>query len=196
MFKVLKEKILSTLTNDETSDKKSDFLMGALSFAESSFFPIPPDFFIFPLVVKKPTRWFRLAMIVSATSVLGGLFGYLIGFSLFETIGRPIVAFYNLESEMAKIGEIFYENDFLAIFLSALTPIPYKVFTIAAGLFHTNLWHFILASIIGRSARFFAVAYAGKFFGEKYGNLIVKYFNWMTAIIGAGVIIFLIFQFT
>jgi membrane protein YqaA with SNARE-associated domain len=193
-LKNLREKILDLLYKEENSEKKSNLLMGALSFAESSFFPIPPDFFIFPLVIRKPERWLKMAVIVTISSVIGGLFGYLIGFTFFEWIGKPLVAFYHLESRVNEVGVLFQKNAFLAIFTAAFTPIPYKVFTIAGGLFEINIFSFILASILGRGGRFFAVSYASKFFGKRFGEIAIKYFNWITALVAFVVVTFFIMQ--
>ncbi len=193
-IKKIKEKILNLLYKEEDSEKRSNFLMGALSFAESSFFPIPPDFFIFPLVMRKPERWLRIAIIVTVSSVAGGLFGYFIGFVFFEFLGKPLVALYHLENQIEIVGDLFQKNAFLAIFTAAFTPIPYKVFTIAGGLFEINLFSFILASVLGRGGRFFMVSYASKIFGKKFGEIAIKYFNWITGLVAMAVIIFLIMQ--
>lgn len=193
-IKNIKVKILNLLYKEEDSLKRSNFLMGALSFAESSFFPIPPDFFIFPLVIRRPERWLKMALIVTISSVVGGMFGYLIGFVFFEFLGRPLIAFYHLENQIQVVGDLFEKNAFLAIFTAAFTPIPYKVFTIAGGLFQINLFSFILASILGRGGRFFAVSYASKFFGKKFGEVAIKYFNWITALIAFVVIVFVLMQ--
>jgi membrane protein YqaA with SNARE-associated domain len=193
-IKNIKIKILDLLYKEEDSLKRSNFLMGALSFAESSFFPIPPDFFIFPLVMRKPERWFKMALIVTISSVVGGLFGYLIGFVFFEFLGKPLIAFYHLENQIQVVGNLFKQNAFLAIFTAAFTPIPYKVFTIAGGLFQINLFSFVIASILGRGGRFFAVSYASKFFGKRFGEVAIKYFNWITALIAFVVIVFVLMQ--
>lgn len=193
-IKNIKTKILDLLYKEEDSLKRSNFLMGALSFAESSFFPIPPDFFIFPLVMRKPERWFKMALIVTISSVVGGLFGYFIGFVFFEFLGKPLIAFYHLENQIQVVGNLFKQNAFLAIFTAAFTPIPYKVFTIAGGLFQINLFSFVVASILGRGGRFFAVSYASKFFGKRFGEVAIKYFNWITALIAFVVIVFVLMQ--
>lgn len=134
--------------------------LGVVSFMESSFFIIPPDFLLIPLVhSKKNISWQLLALITTITSVLGGLLGYLIGTYLFTFVGEPIVHFYHLENELIYVQNIFTQNAFLAILTAAFTPIPYKLFTIASGLFSVNLFTFILASTLGRGTRFFLVAY-------------------------------------
>jgi membrane protein YqaA with SNARE-associated domain len=178
-IKNIKIKILDLLYKEEDSLKRSNFLMGALSFAESSFFPIPPDFFIFPLVMRKPERWFKMALIVTISSVVGGLFGYLIGFVFFEFLGKPLIAFYHLENQIQVVGNLFKQNAFLAIFTAAFTPIPYKVFTIAAGFASMALLPFVLASCVGRGARFFLVAGLMAWGGEKMEHRVRGIVEWL-----------------
>ncbi len=176
MFK-LTEKIKNWLI--ENSDTRmARVTLGVISFAESSFFPIPPDIFLAPMVVAKPTKWLKYASIVTIFSVVGGLFGYLIGLVLFHSVAEPLINFYHWQDEVARVGEMFANNSFVAIFVAAFTPIPYKVFTIAAGIFRINIFIFIVASILGRGIRFFILAGLMKFIGEKYGNQIFKYFNY------------------
>lgn len=139
--------------------KFAEPILGLIAFAESSFFPIPVDFMLAPMVLLRPKRWLRLAMIVTIFSVLGGLFGYLIGWVLFDTIGIWLVETFNLAHHMDEIRETFNRGTFLAIFISAFTPIPFKIFAIAGGLFKVNIIPFIVAAILGRGARFFIESY-------------------------------------
>jgi membrane protein YqaA with SNARE-associated domain len=166
----------------------------AISFSESSFFPIPPDFYLMPVVARNKHKWLFFASITTLASVLGGLFGYFIGAVLFETVGKWLVSVYHLEKELETVGVFFNQNAFLSIFTAAFTPIPYKIFTIAAGLFKINILIFIIASILGRGMRFFAVAYIMKLFGEKISNLVLKYFNIATAIFALLVILFIAYK--
>lgn len=152
----------------------------AIAFAESSFFPIPPDILLIALCLSLPTRAFWYALICSIGSILGGMFGYIIGFGLYNTIGARIIDALGYQQYFNAVGNLFAENAFLAILGAAFTPIPYKVFTIAAGFWKINLITFISASIIGRSARFFLVAGLIYYFGEKIKSLIDKYFNVLT----------------
>lgn len=149
----------------------------ALAFVESSFFPIPPDVLLIPLVILAPRRWYWLAAIATAGSVLGGLFGYYIGFGFYEFFGRHIVARYGMEGAIAVVGGRYAANAFIAIFGAAFTPIPYKVFTIAAGLFHLPLPVFIIASVLGRGLRFFIVAALLNWCGNRVKNIVERYFN-------------------
>lgn len=151
--------------------------MNAISFAESSFFPIPPDPFLSLLVIAEPKKWLKYSLNTTAFSVMGGLFGYLMGYLFFSWFGQPIVDFYDLHEQVAYVEKAFHDNAFWALLISAFTPIPYKIFTISAGLFGVNLLVFIAASILGRGFRFILVGYIMKLFGKKYGDLFFKKFN-------------------
>ena len=153
-----------------------------LAFAESSFFPIPPDVLQIALSVSKPKSSFFFALISSIGSVLGGIFGYFIGFFLFDSVGRLIIDTLGYQAQFDAVGNLYKSYAFLAILTAAFTPIPYKVFTIAAGFWQVGLAPLIIASIIGRSARFFLVATLFYFFGPKIKAFIDKYFNWLTII--------------
>lgn len=169
------------------------FWLGLVSFAESSFFPIPPDVLLVAIVsLRRGLGWFYYSALTTIFSVLGGLFGYLIGYWFYDAFGKTIISYYRLENEVAYIGKIFTDNAFSAIFLAGFTPIPYKIFTISAGLFGINLLIFLTASIISRGARFVAVGYISKVFGVKMSDFVFKYFNLLTAIL-AIVIILLLF---
>lgn len=154
----------------------------AISFIESSFFPIPPDILLIAMVVAAPTRWARFALTCSAASVLGGMFAYLIGYQFMDVIGNQIVAFYHFQDKFEKIGLIYKEYEGWAVAASGFTPIPYKVFTLAAGAFEINFLVFVLASIVGRSARFFLVAFLIKKYGPTIKVLIEKYFGLFTIV--------------
>jgi len=129
-----------------------------LSFAESSFFPIPPDVLLIALCFSAPTRWFRYAAWCSVASVAGGAFGYFLGWALWDTVGKAIVDFYHGHEVMAQIRHWYDEYGFFGVLIAAITPIPYKVFTIASGWFQFDFMQFLGASAIGRSFRFFVVA--------------------------------------
>lgn len=148
-----------------------------LAFVESSFFPIPPDVLLIPLVILASRRWYWLAAIATAGSVFGGMFGYYIGFGFYEFFGRPIIAHYGLESAVSVVRERYAANAFIAIFGAAFTPIPYKVFTITAGLFRISLPVFIVASVLGRGLRFFIVAILLNTYGNRVKNIVERYFS-------------------
>lgn len=148
-----------------------------LAFCESSFFPIPPDVLLIALAVAIPKRSFRYALICSAGSVLGGCFGYLIGWQFMAGIGERIIAFYGLTQKIDYIQSLYMAYDAWAIGIAGFTPIPYKVFTISAGAFHINFMVFVIASVVSRSARFFLVGGLIYVFGPKIQAFIDKYFN-------------------
>lgn len=149
---------------------------------ESSFFPVPPDVLQMALGLGRPKRSFWYALVSSAGSVLGGILGYFIGYFLYESVGRDIIRFYHLQAAFEKVGDYYQAQAFWWIFAAAFTPIPYKVFTIAAGVYHNfvPLPVLILASAIGRSARFFLVGALIYFFGPKIKDFIDRYFNGLT----------------
>jgi membrane protein YqaA with SNARE-associated domain len=162
-----------------------------IAFAESSFFPIPPDILLIAMAVAAPNKAFKYAGFTSLFSVIGGVAGFFIGYGLMEAIGWPIINFYHLKPLFEGLFAKFIQFNFWAVFIAALTPIPYKVFTIAAGAAATSaamttpfgeyFATFMAASILGRSLRFFALSTLIYFFGEKIKNWIDKYFNWACA---------------
>lgn len=160
----------------------STWALFILAFCESSFFPIPPDVLLIALAVAIPAKSFRYAWICSIGSVLGGCFGYLIGYEFYEYVGRPIISFYNITDVFDTVSTKFQDNAFTAIAIAGFTPIPYKVFTIAAGVCEVNIYILILASAISRSARFFMVAGLFYLFGPKIKVFIEKFFNIFTIV--------------
>lgn len=148
-----------------------------LAFAESSFFPIPPDVLLIALVLGAQTKWWRFAAICTVASVLGGIGGYLIGLGLMDTVGRKIIAFYHAEKYYEQVTEWYLKYDYWIVFIAAFTPIPYKVFTIASGAFHMNVLGFALVSVVGRGLRFFIVAGLLYIYGAPVQRFIDKYFN-------------------
>ena len=148
-----------------------------LAFAESSFFPVPPDVLLLALSVGKPLKSFFYAFICSAGSVLGGILGYFIGLKFMDFIGAHIVSLYGFQGKMDQIGELYRNYDAWAVSIAGFTPIPYKVFTIAAGIFEISLPVFIFASVFSRSTRFFIQGGLIYFFGERIKKFIDDYFN-------------------
>ena len=157
--------------------KNASYALFGIAFMESSFFPVPPDVLLIPMVVADKMKWMRYALICTTGSVLGALLGYFIGWGLYETVGKLIVDTYNLHAAVELIGRKYSENAFMTIFTAAFTPIPYKAITITAGLFKISLPVLIAASIIGRSGRFFIVAGVLRIFGKAIASSIEKYFN-------------------
>ena len=192
MFQTLYKKCLNLAAH-----KSSNFYLGLVSFIESSFFPIPPDVMIIPMVIAKKKEFIKIFLIASLFSVLGGILGYLIGYLFFD-LAMHVIEFYNYEDKVKDLKSNMSEgNGFLAwlsiLFLAGFTPLPYKAFTIASGLIAFNVPVFIIVSLISRSLRFFIVA----FLSYKFGELFTEYMNnhgskWFTAI---GILIVIIFIF-
>jgi membrane protein YqaA with SNARE-associated domain len=150
-----------------------------LAFVESSFFPIPPDVLLIALALGSRSRWWRFASVCTAGSVLGGLFGYLIGFTLMETVGMRIIHFYHADEQFVRVKDLYLRYDYWIVFTAAFTPIPYKVFTITSGVMEMNLLGFALVSFVGRGLRFFLVASLLYVFGPPIRRLIDRYFDWL-----------------
>ncbi|MDH7511630.1 MAG: YqaA family protein [Clostridiales bacterium] len=153
------------------------WMLFVIAFTESSFFPIPPDVLLIALGVLLPKKAFRYALICSVGSVLGGMFGYLIGYQFFELIGQKIIALYGVQQQYEYVQSLYQENAFVSIAVAGFTPIPYKVFTIAAGVFEISFATLVCASIISRSARFFLVSGLFYLLGPKIKPFIDKYFE-------------------
>ena len=148
--------------------------MRILSFTESIFFPIPTDALLAPMVLSRKHNWVRITLIASYWSVIGGVVGYLLGFYIFDMI-EPILHDFGLYSKYVTAKSYFISYGLIFLFIAAFTPIPYKVFTISAGVLSFNLLLFILISLIGRSARFFLVSYICLRYGERILVLVNKY---------------------
>lgn len=148
------------------------------AFAESSFFPVPPDLIYIPLAILNPKNAFFYAFITTLFSVLGGVFGYFIG----KLGGKPLVTKFISEEKLYNVKLFYNKYDVWAVFIGGFTPIPYKVFTVAAGIFDLNLRNFIIASIFGRGVRFFLVCGLIYFFGPSIKYFLEKYFELFTII--------------
>ena len=162
--------------------------MGVVSFAESSFFPIPPDILLIPMILARPRDAFRLAAYCTLASVIGGLVGYAIGYFLFDTIGRPILEFYHAMDRYDALKAGFDQWGTWIIILKGMTPIPYKLVTIASGVAHFDLAAFIGASIISRSLRFFLVAVLLWWFGDAARRFIEKRLTLATSLFAVGLV--------
>lgn len=148
-----------------------------LAFAESSFFPIPPDVLLIAMAVTHPKAGLKFAAICTLGSLLGGALGYLIGWQFMAVIGESIVNFYGLTDKVAHIEELYRQYDAWAIGIAGFTPIPYKVFTISAGMFKVDFGVFLLASAVGRAGRFFLVGGLIYLFGKPIQAFIDRYLN-------------------
>jgi membrane protein YqaA with SNARE-associated domain len=192
MFQTLYKRCLNLAAH-----KSANFYLGLVSFIESSFFPIPPDIMIIPMVIAKKKEFIKIFLIASIFSVLGGVLGYFVGYLFFD-LAMYVVEFYNYGDKVKDLKLNMSEgNGFLAwlsvLFLAGFTPLPYKAFTITSGLIAFNLPIFIIVSLISRGLRFFIVA----FLSYKFGQLFTEYMNnhgskWFTVI---GVLIVIIFVF-
>jgi len=154
--------------------------LAALSFAESSFFPIPVDVFLIAVLAAGAGRWMRHALITTVASILGAVFGYAIGFFVFEPIAQPIIEFYHLSEQFAHVGELYTNSTFWAVLAAAFTPIPFKVFVLAGGFFAVPIVPFLLASVIGRGVRFYLVSWLSHRYGPRAAELFLSHFNKIT----------------
>ncbi len=198
MFKNLYKKCL-----DLAGHKSSKYYLAIVSFVESSFFPIPPDVMVIPMVISKKTDFKKIFLITTIFSVLGGMLGYIIGAFFFE-FGAQIMNFYGYENKLNNIKESLIRNDgFYAwlgiLFLAGFTPLPYKVFTIASGLIGFNFLIFVLISLISRGLRFFLVSYLSYKFGDLFNEFMDKHGSKWFTIIGiliviVGLVVYLIFK--
>ena len=192
MFQKLYKKCLNL-----AGHKNSNFYLGFVSFIESSFFPIPPDIMIIPMVIAKKKEFIKIFLIASIFSVLGGILGYLIGYLFFD-LAMYVIEFYNYEDKVENLkSNMSKGSGFLAwlsiLFLAGFTPLPYKAFTISSGLIAFNLPIFIIVSLVSRSLRFFIVAFLSYRFGELFTEYMNKHGSkWFTVI---GILIVIIFVF-
>ena len=190
MFKTLYQKCL-----DLASHKSSNFFLGLVSFIESSFFPIPPDVMIIPMVIAKKKSYLKIFLIASIFSVLGGIFGYILG-SIFLDMAINVIEFYGYENKINTLTSTLTQWEGLIawlsiLFLAGFTPLPYKLFSIASVLIGFNLLIFIIVSLISRSLRFFIIAYLS----YKFGDLFTEFMNrngskWFTVL---GILLVLVF---
>jgi membrane protein YqaA with SNARE-associated domain len=192
MFQRLYKKCLNL-----AGHKNSNFYLGLVSFIESSFFPIPPDVMIIPMVIAKKKQFIKIFLIASIFSVIGGILGYLIGYLFFD-LAMYVIEFYNYEDKVENLKSSMSKGSgFLAwlsiLFLAGFTPLPYKAFTISSGLIAFNLPIFIIVSLVSRSLRFFIVAFLSYRFGELFTEYMNKHGSkWFTVI---GILIVIIFVF-
>ena len=175
MFRKLYEWMLK-----KASQKNASWFLSAISFAESSFFPIPPDIILIPMVLARRTKAFLYAFNCTLSSVVGGIFGYLIGLILFNSVGVLLINFYNLDEHVIKFKNYYDAYGAWIVIIAGFTPFPFKVITIASGLFQLNFLIFVLCSLLSRGARFYIVSSLLYFFGNNIKIFIDKYFNFLT----------------
>lgn len=164
----------------EAEKKGAEKVLFAVSFAESSFFPIPPDLFLIPMVLASPSRAWRLATLCTIASILGAIVGYIIGWGFFETIAQPILSFYGKDQAFERFQEIYNRYGWWIVLGAGFTPFPFKVITIASGVTGLNLPLFLLASLLSRAGRFFLVSGLLYKFGGPMRTFIEKYFGLLT----------------
>ena len=155
------------------------FLLGAVSFIEASFFPIPPDVMLIPMVLMNPSRAWIFALVATAFSVLGGIFGYIIGTFSYEHIAEPLLYSLGKEAQMVDFSNKYNEIGFWAVITAGISPIPYKVVTIMSGATNLNFAVFLGASMASRGVRFFVVAGLLHFYGHEIRDFIERYLNWV-----------------
>ncbi len=169
-------------TLEKAQHKNAKWYLSLISFAESSFFPIPPDILLIPMALASKARALFYAFMCTLFSVLGGILGYAIGYFFYNSLGIYIVDFYHLENSFNIFENYYKEFGILIVLGAGITPFPYKFITIASGVFGLNIFLFIIVSIIGRGLRFFLIAILLYFFGEKIKLIIDKYFNILTIV--------------
>jgi len=199
MFNTLYKKCLNLAAH-----KSSKYYLAVVSFIESSFFPIPPDVMVIPMVISKKNDFFKIFLIATIFSVFGGLLGYFLGAFFFE-LGMEVMTFYGYEDKLSNLkNSLINSEGFYAwlgiLFLAGFTPLPYKVFTISSGLIGFNILIFILISLISRGLRFFIVSYLSFKFGDLFTHFMEKHGSkWFTIIgiliVAIGIIIYLISKF-
>ena len=199
MFTTLYKKCL-----DLAAHKSSKYYLAVVSFVDSSFFPIPPDVMIIPMVISKKNDFIKIFLIATIFSVSGGVLGYFIGAFFFD-IGIQIMSFYGYEDKLTDLKNSLINNEgFYAwlgiLFLAGFTPLPYKVFTISSGLIGFNILIFIFISLISRGLRFFIVSYLSYKFGNLFTQFMDKHGSKWFTIIGIfiviiGLIIYLVFKY-
>ena len=169
-------------TLEKAEHKNAKWYLSLISFAESSFFPIPPDLLLIPMALASKANALFYAFICTLFSVLGGILGYAIGYFFYNSVGIYIVEFYHLENSFNIFEDYYKEFGILIVLGAGITPFPYKFITIASGVFGLNIFLFIIVSIIGRGFRFYLIAILLYFFGEKIKLIIDKYFNILTIV--------------
>jgi membrane protein YqaA with SNARE-associated domain len=162
--------------------------LALIAFAEASFFPIPPDALLVPMALARPRAAWRFAAVCTVASVAGGALGYLIGFAVFDQVARPILNLYGYGAAYAAFQAKFQEYGLWIVLIKGLTPIPYKIVTIAAGAARFDFWVFMMASVLTRGARFFLVATLLHFFGDAVRHFIEKRLTLVTSALAVGVV--------
>jgi len=171
-----------------SADRRAPGWLAVISFAESSFFPVPPDALLVPMALSRPDRAYWFASICTLASVLGGMLGYLIGYALYDQVAAPLIHLYHYEDAAAAFVDKFNQYGLWVILIKGLTPIPYKIVTITSGLTHFNFGVFMAASVLTRGARFFLIAALIRQFGEPVRAFIERRLTLVTSLTAAGIV--------
>ncbi|HYG87110.1 MAG TPA: YqaA family protein [Azospirillum sp.] len=175
-------------TMEKAASKNCRAWLAAVSFAESSFFPIPPDLLLVPMVLADRRNAWRIATVCTLASVVGGIAGYMIGYFLYETIGRWVIDFYHLTAKFETLRQTFVDYGAEILIIKGMTPIPYKLLTITAGVAKLDIWVFIGASIISRAMRFFLVTALLYWFGTPIRDFIEKRLTLVTSVFAVALV--------
>lgn len=176
------------------SGRGAEWMLALISFTESAFLPIITDPFLVMMTLAKRERWLRYSIIVSAASVAGGIAGYFIGMLFFDFIGARLVALYSLEEEFARTASLFNSGVFWVTLFGAVTPIPYKIFALVGGLLQVAFLPFVLASVVGRTARYILVSYITYRFGEYALQMFSRRLSYLTILLVIIVVAYVIKQ--
>jgi membrane protein YqaA with SNARE-associated domain len=183
MLRALYDRVLAL-----AASRQAPLWLGLVSFAESSFFPVPPDALLIPMVLARPERAYRLALICTLASVAGGVLGYFIGYGLYEAVAAPLIRFYHYETAAQAFVDRFQQYGLWVILIKGLTPIPYKIVTIASGMAHFNFGVFVAASVLTRGVRFFLVALLLRRFGQPVRIFIEQRLTLVTTVAALGIV--------
>src|SRR5271170_2559323 len=174
---------------DAAGKPHAAWILGAVSFAESSFFPVPPDIMLIPMTLARPERAWFFATVCTLTSVAGGLFGYFIGAVLYDTAGQWLIALYGYGDKVEAFRAAYAQYGSLIILLKGLTPIPYKIVTITSGFAGFNFFLFVILSVITRGARFFLLAFLLNRYGARARGIIEKRLGLWAAVSAAAIVV-------
>lgn len=170
------------------ASRHAPWWLAAVAFAESSFFPVPPDVLLIPMALARPQRAWRLALICTVASVIGGAFGYLIGYALFDQLARPLLHAYHYDAAFGRFQETYARWGLWVILVKGLTPIPYKIVTIASGAARFNFLVFMAASAVTRGLRFFLVAALIRRFGPPVRDFIERRLTLVMSAVAVGIV--------
>jgi membrane protein YqaA with SNARE-associated domain len=167
---------------------RAPWWLAVVAFAESSFFPIPPDALLIPMALAQPRRAWHFALICTVASVCGGALGYFIGYAVFDQLAKPVLTLYGYGAKFAAFQAMYAEWGLWVILIKGMTPIPYKIVTIASGAARFNFWVFMAASVVTRGARFFIVATLLHFWGDAVKDFIERRLTLVTTALAIGIV--------